>query len=240
MFRLFPWILFSRTFLCMGLVRVFWGVGLGGISMHVTGFGLSKRWWQNFDGLAVCTDLPTFGKCYYVRSAVKVACVWNVMAHGDAREGKWRWKLANALGSQYPSHYLGTRCIQHYYRWCRTPRLVSSRLNWRPPPGRFKWTGPFGAKDEIWFLRMCRHNSNADYPRPNPAFGIWCAVKGGNFIVLYLNELISHFSSPIWLFKTWALKKMLGPRREAVGRGEQYFVMFIFKILPFRQILAGP
>ena len=20
--------------------------------------------------------------------------------------------------SQYPSHYLGTRCIQHYYRWC--------------------------------------------------------------------------------------------------------------------------
>jgi len=36
----------------------------------------------------------------------------NVMAHGDAREGK----LANAVGSQYPSHYLGTWCIQHYYR----------------------------------------------------------------------------------------------------------------------------
>ena len=43
---------------------------------------------------------------------------WNVMAHGDAREGKWRWKLANAVGSQYSSHYLGTWCIQHYYRWC--------------------------------------------------------------------------------------------------------------------------
>jgi len=26
-------------------------------------------------------------------------------------------KLANAVGSQYPSHYLGTWCIQHYYRW---------------------------------------------------------------------------------------------------------------------------
>ena len=25
-------------------------------------------------------------------------------------------KLAKAVGSQYPSHYLGTRCIQHYYR----------------------------------------------------------------------------------------------------------------------------
>ena len=27
-------------------------------------------------------------------------------------------KVANEVGSQYSSHYLGTRCIQHYYRWC--------------------------------------------------------------------------------------------------------------------------
>ena len=46
--------------------------------------------------------------------------------------GEVKGKLANAVGSQYSSHYLGTRCIQHYYRWCRTPRLRSSRLNWRP------------------------------------------------------------------------------------------------------------
>ena len=32
--------------------------------------------------------------------------------------GKMKGKLANAVGSQYPSHYLGTWCIQHYYRWC--------------------------------------------------------------------------------------------------------------------------
>ena len=25
-------------------------------------------------------------------------------------------KLANGMGSQYSSHYLGTWCIQHYYR----------------------------------------------------------------------------------------------------------------------------
>jgi len=25
------------------------------------------------------------------------------------------------------------------------------------PPGRFKWTRPFRPKDEIRFLRMCRH-----------------------------------------------------------------------------------
>jgi hypothetical protein len=27
-------------------------------------------------------------------------------------------KLANGVGSQYSSHYLGTCCIQHYYRSC--------------------------------------------------------------------------------------------------------------------------
>ena len=37
--------------------------------------------------------------------------------------GKVKGKLANAVGSQYPSHYLGTWCIQHYYRWCHTPLL---------------------------------------------------------------------------------------------------------------------
>ena len=31
----------------------------------------------------------------------------------------------------------------------------STELKPHPPGGRFKWTGPFRAKDEIWFLRMC-------------------------------------------------------------------------------------
>jgi len=43
---------------------------------------------------------------------------WNVMTHGEALLGKWRGKLTNAVVSQYSSHYLGTWCIQHYYRWC--------------------------------------------------------------------------------------------------------------------------
>jgi len=30
--------------------------------------------------------------------------------------GEVKGKLANGVGS--PSHYLGTWCIQHYYRWC--------------------------------------------------------------------------------------------------------------------------
>jgi hypothetical protein len=55
--------------------------------------------------------------------------------------GEVKGKLPNAVGSQYPSHYVGTRCIQHYYRWCRIPRgcRQSNELT-PPPPGRFKWT----------------------------------------------------------------------------------------------------
>ena len=34
--------------------------------------------------------------------------------------------------SQYPSHYLRTRCIQHHYRWCRTPRLPV--VDWTDAP----------------------------------------------------------------------------------------------------------
>jgi hypothetical protein len=30
--------------------------------------------------------------------------------------GDVKGKLANGEGSQYPSHYLGIWCIQHYYR----------------------------------------------------------------------------------------------------------------------------
>jgi len=53
-------------------------------------------------------------------------------------------KLANAVVSQYPSHFLGTRCIQHYYRWWRTPRLPA--VDWTEASCRFKWTRPFRRK----------------------------------------------------------------------------------------------
>ena len=33
------------------------------------------------------------------------------------------------------------------------------------PTGRFKWTRPFRTKDEIGFLRVCHHISNAVYLR---------------------------------------------------------------------------
>jgi cytidylate kinase len=34
----------------------------------------------------------------------------------DGTHGMGKGKLANAVGSQYSSHYLVTWCIQYYYR----------------------------------------------------------------------------------------------------------------------------
>jgi len=72
------------------------------------------------------------------------------MAHGDAREGEVKGKLADGVGSRYSSHYLGTWFIQHYYRWWSHLGCASSRLNWRPPC-RFKWTYQFRRKTKSDF-----------------------------------------------------------------------------------------
>jgi len=71
--------------------------------------------------------------------------------------GELKWKLANAVGSQYSSHYLGTRCIQHYYRWYA--HLGCQQSTELTATDRFKWTRPFRLKNEIWFLRVCHHIS---------------------------------------------------------------------------------
>jgi len=63
-----------------------------------------------------------------------------LMPHTSAASSRLNWRpsgadlngLANAVGSQYSSHYLGTWCIQHYYLWCRTPRLPA--VDWTDAP----------------------------------------------------------------------------------------------------------
>jgi len=74
------------------------------------------------------------------------------LKHDDTRwrtVGEVKGKLANAVGSQYPSHYLGTWCIQHYYRWCA--HLGCQQWTELTPPHRFKWTRPFRRKTKSGF-----------------------------------------------------------------------------------------
>ena len=73
---------------------------------------------------------------------------WNVMAHGDAREGKWRgnWRiewLASTLDTTTEHDVSSiTNAVAH-------TSTASSRMNWRPC--RFKWTRPFRRKTKSGF-----------------------------------------------------------------------------------------
>jgi hypothetical protein len=73
---------------------------------------------------------------------------WNVMAHGDAREGKWRgncpmeW-VASTL------HTTSERGVPSITTADVHTSPASSRLNWRPR--RFKWTRPFRRKTKSGF-----------------------------------------------------------------------------------------
>jgi hypothetical protein len=66
--------------------------------------------------------------------------------------GEVKGKLANGVGSQYSSHYLGTWCIQHYCRWCA--HLGCPVVDWTDAPRRFKWTRQFWRKTKSGF---CAH-----------------------------------------------------------------------------------
>ena len=73
---------------------------------------------------------------------------WNVMAHGDAREGKWggerrmEW-VASTL------HTTSEHGVSSITTADAHISAASSRLNWRPC--RFKWIRPFRRKTKCGF-----------------------------------------------------------------------------------------
>jgi len=76
---------------------------------------------------------------------------WNVMAHGDARDKKWR-------GNKKMECVASKRHMTAVHRLARAVKTLqadvssspaSSRLNWRPR--RFKWTRPFCRKTKSGF-----------------------------------------------------------------------------------------
>jgi hypothetical protein len=81
---------------------------------------------------------------------------WNMMAHGDAQEGKWRgnWRMEWVASTRASSI---TTADAH-------TSAASSRLNWGPR--RFKWTRPFRWKTKSGFC-VCaitfQKQSTAEY-----------------------------------------------------------------------------
>ena len=73
---------------------------------------------------------------------------WNVLAHGDAREGKWRgnWRMEWVASTL---HTTSKRGVSSITTADAHTSVASSRLNWRPR--RFKWTCPFRRKTKSGF-----------------------------------------------------------------------------------------
>jgi len=79
---------------------------------------------------------------------IPVESSWNVIAHGDARDRKWR---GNCLMEWIAStlHTTSEHGVSSITTADAHTSAVSSRLNWRPR--RFKWTRPFGRKTKSGF-----------------------------------------------------------------------------------------
>jgi hypothetical protein len=112
-----------------------------------------------------------FCSCCDVKiTIVIVESSWNVMAHGDAREEKWR-------GNNRMEWVASKRHVTAEHRLARAVETLqadvhtspaSSRPNWHPR--RFKRIRAFLQKDEIWFQRVCHHISDVVYHCGDPKY----------------------------------------------------------------------
>jgi hypothetical protein len=86
--------------------------------------------------------------CAQFRKLRLLESSWNVMAHGDARKGKWsgNWRMEWVASSLHTTSELGVSSITTADAHTSA---ASSRLNWRPY--RFKWTRPFRWKTKSGF-----------------------------------------------------------------------------------------
>jgi len=103
------------------------------------------------------------GKCeiYWCQTIHQVVeSRWNVMAHGDAREGKWRgnWRTGWVASILHTTSEHGVSIITTDDAHTSA---ASSRMNWRPLP--IEMDSSVSPKDEIWFLNVCNHISAGLY-----------------------------------------------------------------------------
>ena len=81
--------------------------------------------YSNAKPLNVCSEIWMKENQLYITVLLKVSGRLQLKCDGTwwCTGGEVKGKLANGVGSQYPSHYLGTWCIQVLIPLMRTPRL---------------------------------------------------------------------------------------------------------------------
>jgi hypothetical protein len=89
---------------------------------------------------------PTYTSFVVLHRAVESS--WNVMAHCDAREAKWKgnWWMERVASTLHTTSEHGVSSITTADAHTSA---ASSRLNWRPSP--FKWTRPVRRKTKSRF-----------------------------------------------------------------------------------------
>ena len=138
---------------------------------------------------------------------------WNVMAHGDAQEGKWRgnWRMEWVASTLHTTSEHGVSSI---ITADAHTSAASSRLNWRPR--WFKWTRSFRRKTKSGFcacaitfqlastktvknkVRMCENYKHAEFKIciqyescriPNPFGYTSCIVRNNTGTILAATTL---------------------------------------------------
>jgi DNA-directed RNA polymerase subunit RPC12/RpoP len=99
-------------------------------------------------GLVMVTTGRDSYTCIKCKQNVEVESSWNVMAHGDAREGKWRgnWWMERVASTL---HTTSEHAVSSITTADAHTSAASSRLNWRPR--RLKWTRPFRRRTKSGF-----------------------------------------------------------------------------------------
>ena len=123
-------------------------------AVFVTWYDLYFTGWNSFVTLFICTlhKAHTHISLWEVYFVCKLTAVldssWNVTAHGDAQEVKWRgnWQMEWVASTL---HTTSERGVSSITTADAQNSAASSRLNWRPR--RFKWTRPFRRKTKSVF-----------------------------------------------------------------------------------------
>ena len=95
------------------------------------------------------------------------------MAHGDAREGKWRGKMR--------MEWVASRLASTLH----TPRLPV--VDWTDPPRRLKWTRPF------------RRKTNSGFCACAVTFRVGSTLQGYDYNSLLIFHLISNLWTCCWV-----------------------------------------
>ena len=85
-------------------------------------------------------------QCMPRRNRLQLKCGGTRWHTGEEMKGK----LANGVGSHYPSNYLGIWCIQHYYRWW-------AQLGWTDAPADLNVLVRFAERRNLVSARVPSH-----------------------------------------------------------------------------------